>query len=124
MHEYPHILELEHRVLTAIFSADKATMRTLMTPDGLGVDAGFGFASQASLIDGIHQLSCVEWSIVAPQIRAVGASSFVITYVLAQRGAFGGEPIPPTVYASTVWTLRDGAWWAVFHQETAAQAAA
>ena len=44
----------------------------------------------------------------------------VVTYTWMGAGTYMNQPIPGTMYASTVWTERDGKWLAVFHQETAA----
>jgi hypothetical protein len=117
------ILALEHEVLTAIFRADKARMRELMEPDGIGVDAGFATATQASLIDGIHALEGASWHLEDPLVIPAGNNAFVVSYDLHQQGTFGGAPIPPCVHASTVWARRGAHWKAMYHQETEVRSA-
>jgi len=111
------IVALEKRLLEAIYAADKATMREMMLPDGLGVDQSFGYATQASLIEGIHQAFAVEWTVQHPRVLAVGTNGRIVTYRLLQQVTFKGRPEPTDVYATTVWTKRGDQWMAVFHQE-------
>lgn len=53
----------------------------------------------------------------------IDANAAVVTYKLDEKGSFMGQPMPPVVYATTIWANHGGTWMAVFHQEsTAAQA--
>lgn len=114
------IVAVERALLEAIYAADKATMRRMMLPDGLGVDQSFGYATQASLIDGIHQLSTVRWKLAEPRVLAVGDQGRIITYRLTQEISFKGRAEPTDVYSTTVWSRIENRWMAIFHQETPA----
>jgi hypothetical protein len=50
---------------------------------------------------------------------ALGNDAGLVTYKLMQTGTVDGQPLPPTVYATTAWTRRNGQWVAAFHQEVA-----
>ncbi len=52
------------------------------------------------------------------KVVPIDGRSAIVTYKLEQKGSMGGQPFPPVVYASTVWVQKNGAWRAVFHQES------
>jgi len=118
------VVALEKELLGAIYACDKVAMRKMMAPDGIGVDATFGFATQQSLIDGIHEASAVAWELSTPRVLEAGKATMVVTYRLRQQVTFKGAPEPSDVYATTVWTRTGGRWQAIFHQETPAVASA
>jgi hypothetical protein len=55
-----------------------------------------------------------------PQVTWIDDKSAVVAYTWMGKGTFMNQPMPETVYASTVWTERNGKWVAVFHQESPA----
>jgi hypothetical protein len=118
--EREEIVGLEKRLLAAIYAADKATMRQMMLPDGLGVDRSFGYATQESLIEGIHQVQAVQWSVRSPRVLALGTEARIVTYRLLQEVTFQGRPEPSDIFSTTVWSKIGNRWMAVFHQETPA----
>ena len=113
------IIAREQELLTAIFKGDKEKMREFMTPDGIGVDGEFGFALQADLIAGIHNLSSIAWRMEQTRVIFPDKTSCIITYLLHQSGTFSGMAIPEKVYATSLWSYVSGAWKALFHQESA-----
>jgi hypothetical protein len=52
----------------------------------------------------------------------IDANAALVTYKLDEKGSFMGQPIPPVVYATTIWANHGGTWMAVFHQESTAAA--
>ncbi len=54
------------------------------------------------------------------KVLDVNANSQIVMYKLDQMGSCMGQPLPPVVYASTVWVNQGGTWQAVFHQESTA----
>jgi hypothetical protein len=112
------IAALEHELLDAIYRADKEAMRARMLPHGLGVDGSFGYATQASLIDGIHEARAVRWRVDGARVIALGAGAAAVTYVLEQEVTLRGRPEPARVFATTVWVETDAGWRTLLHQET------
>ncbi|MEV5651911.1 nuclear transport factor 2 family protein [Nocardia sp. NPDC052254] len=117
----PDFADLERRILTAIFERDKAGMAELMHSGGYGFDATMGLVGQRALIDGIDALADGA-GYAADEIRVVpaGADVTALTYRLRQWGEFGGTPLPPVVFCSSVWRRDAAGWQAVFHHETPA----
>lgn len=112
------VVAAEHELLTAIYAGDKATMRRLMLPTGLGVDASFGYATQASLIEGIHEASTRRWQMHDARVIDGGRATKIVSYRLEQDVTFKGRQEPASIYATTVWTRQAHQWIAIFHQET------
>ena len=50
----------------------------------------------------------------------VGVDAVILTYKADQDVTCGGQKMPSTVYASSIWKKQGGKWWAAFHQETPA----
>jgi hypothetical protein len=44
-----------------------------------------------------------------------------VSYKWTGAGTFQGQPMPGTVYASTIWTKKGDKWVATFHQESEAK---
>lgn len=112
------IVALERELLDAIYRADQEAMRKRMLPHGLGVDGSFGYATQASLIDGIHEARAVRWSMDAARAFELGPRAAAVTYVLDQEVALRGRREPSRVRATTVWVETDAGWQTLLHQET------
>jgi hypothetical protein len=112
------IVALERELLDAIYRADKEAMRARMLPHGLGVDGSFGWATQASLIDGIHEARANRWSLHAARVIELGPRAVAVTYVLDQEVALRGRREPARVMATTVWVETDAGWQTLLHQET------
>ena len=62
------------------------------------------------------------WKITDTSVVWADTSTAVLIYKWTGKGSFAGRPMPPAVYASTVWSHRGPKWVAVFHQESAASA--
>ena len=63
----------------------------------------------------VRSFSLNDFNLVMPQ-----KNTAILTYKAAQDASCGGERVPPTVWASTVFIKKTGKWLATFHQETPA----
>lgn len=79
-----------------------------------------GVMKVAEFVKSMDQMKIGSWHIMDAQVHWVDDKTAVLTYTWMGSGTFKNEPVPPTTYASTVWTERNGKWVAVFHQESAA----
>ena len=68
----------------------------------------------------LDQVKITTWHIMDTKVVWVDDKTAVVTYMWMGAGTYMKQPVPGMVYASTVWTERNGKWLAVFHQETAA----
>lgn len=64
----------------------------------------------------VRSFSLSNW-----QVARISPATWLLTYKGTQDVTCGGEAIPPTVWASTVWVMRRGRWRAFSHQETPAR---
>ena len=109
----------ENKVADALMKKDKATFTSLVDPKGWAAD-GTGFMKVSDFLGGLDQLVIKNYKISDEKVAWVDANTAILAYKWTGSGSYAGQPIPGTVYASTVWTKRGDKWVAVFHQETEA----
>jgi hypothetical protein len=107
----------ENKVSEAVAKHDVKTFTDLVATDGLSADQG-GFMKVADFLKSIDQVKVTSWHIMDAQVSWVDDKTAIVRYTWMGAGTYMGQPFPPTVYSSTVWTERNGKWVAVFHQET------
>jgi len=78
-----------------------------------------------SVADMLKQLPTMDFKVTNAKLtnhkfQWIDDNTVVMTYTWSGQGTAMGQPVPSPVYASTVWTKKNGKWWAVFHQETPA----
>jgi hypothetical protein len=66
------------------------------------------------------QLKVKTWKISDEKVTWVDPNTAVVTYKWTGSGTFQGQPFPPNVFASTVWTKKGDKWLAAYHQESEA----
>ena len=109
----------ENKVADAIAKHDLKTFNDLVMADGVAADMG-GFMKVSDFTKAFDQVKVSSWHIMNPQVIWVNDKTAVVAYTWMGKGTYMNQPMPETVYASTVWTERNGKWVAIFHQETAA----
>ena len=109
----------ENKVSDALAKHDLKTFNDLVAPDAVSLD-GAGFMKVADFTKSFDQVKISTWHIMNPQVTWIDDKSAVVAYTWMGKGTFMNQPMPETVYASTVWTERNGKWVAVFHQESPA----
>ena len=90
-----------------------------LTADGFQIDAS-GMTAKADIAKGMSECDIKDYSLSDFKLTSIGASAALLTYKGTQHGTCGGQAVPETVYASTVWVDRGGKWMAQFHQESSA----
>ena len=109
----------ERKVADAISKADKAAFTALVAPTGWSVDS-MGAMKVSDLVAAFDQLKVTSWAISDEKVSWVDGNTAILTYKWTGAGTFQGQPIPTSVFASTVWTKKADKWVAVFHQESEA----
>jgi hypothetical protein len=109
----------ENKINEAVAKHDLKTFNDLVAADAVSADMG-GFMRVADFTKTFDQMKVSTWHIMNPQVVWIDDKSAIVGYTWMGKGTYMNQPIPETVYASTVWTERNGKWVAVFHQETAA----
>jgi hypothetical protein len=109
----------ENKVSEAVAKRDAKTFTDMVAQDGLAGDMT-GFMKVADFTKTLDQMKVSSWHIMDARVTWIDDKSAVVTYTWMGKGTYMNQPIPENVYASTVWTERNGKWVAVFHQETTA----
>jgi len=109
----------ERKVADAISKGDKAAFTALVAPTGWSVDS-MGPMKVSDLVAMFDQLKVTSWAISDEKVSWVDGNTAILTYKWTGAGTFQGQPIPASVFASTVWTKKGDKWVAVFHQESEA----
>jgi len=109
----------ENKINEAVAKHDLKTFNDLVAADAVSADMA-GFMRVADFTKTFDQMKVSTWHIMNPQVVWIDDKSAIVGYTWMGKGTYMNQPIPETIYASTVWTERNGKWVAVFHQETAA----
>lgn len=114
------LLVNEQKLNEAVAKGTVTAFKALVADTGWSVDQG----GPVSALDFAKSLAQIKidpgWATTGSRIVWIDSNSAVVTYKWTGQGTMAGQPIPETVYASTVWTKRGGKWVAVFHQESTA----
>lgn len=68
----------------------------------------------------VHNCEISTYTLSDFKLTWLSSDTAVLTYKGVQDGTCGGNKIPATVYASSVWIKRNGKWYVATHQETPA----
>ena len=113
------IVANERAINEAIAKGDMKTFHANLAPDAVGVDSGGVTRVNAPNFDEMMKASKIQsWDIDGSQFYWVNDNAVVHMYRWTGKGTYQGQPIPSSVWASTLWTNNSGKWVAVFHQET------
>ena len=116
------IIAAERAIHEAIVKGNVAAFKQHVTADSFAIDSMMGRMSTAEFIKGFDAINkdmkMESWDLTETKVIWQDANNAVLTYKWTGKGTYQGQPIPSPVWASTVWTKRNGKWTAVFHQET------
>jgi ketosteroid isomerase-like protein len=111
----------EQKIDDAFTKKDVATFQSFVAPDAFAIDpTGGNTASEM-----IKQFPSMDYKVTNVKLSNhtfhwVDDNTVIMAYTWTGQGTAMGQPVPSPVYASTVWTKKNGKWVAVFHQETPA----
>lgn len=92
----------------------------LAAPEFVGVDPD-GPVDLAAEVKSIDDVELKDYRLADVKVIMADKDTALLTYKAMQQGTYKGQPLPPAVFASSVWVRRGGKWLAVFHQETTAR---
>jgi hypothetical protein len=113
------LIAQEKVLLESVVKHDVKSFSALIAPGAGSVDEG-GYMAVAEFIKMFDQAKIDVQTPTDIKVISLGPTAAVVTYTLNQKGTFQGQPVPPTVYATTTWVNRGGKWLAMFHQESTA----
>jgi hypothetical protein len=118
------IIGNERTATDAFYKGNVAAFTGVVATDGWGIDSMMGRAPVADLVKDFaaatKDVKVSSWDITESKFQWPNATTAIHTYKWTGKGTDHGQPIPSPIWASTVWTKKDGKWMAIFHQETAA----
>ena len=116
------IIANERAINDAVVKVNVAGFTQFVAADGWSVDGMSGRMAVADFIKGFDQMAkdmkVTSWDITDSQVQWVDATTAVHSYKWTGVGTYQGQPMPSPVWASTVWTKKNGKWMAMFHQES------
>ena len=107
----------ENKVSEAVAKHDVKTFTDLVASDAVSAGPD-GFMKVADFVKSMDQMKIASEHTMDMQVSWVDDKTAIVRYTWMGSATYMGQPLPPTSYASTVWTERNGKWVAVFHQET------
>jgi hypothetical protein len=93
----------ENKVNEAVAKHDAAAFNALVAADAVSADMG-GFMKVADFVKTMDQVKVTTWHIMNAQVVWVDDKTAVVGYTWMGKGSYMNQPMPETVYASTVWT--------------------
>ena len=114
------LVDLESSMWNAWKNKDAAVFEKNLSADSVLVD-GNGVSGKSMVAQGIAMCNVKSFSLSDWKMTKMGASTALLTYKAKQDGTCGGQTIPATIWASSIWMKRKGEWVATFHQESPAQ---
>jgi len=112
--------EMETALWTAWKNKDPKPFQRHLAADVVGV-GDMGVSGKSSTTDGLNGCDVRSFSLSDWKLTRFNDNTAVITYKGTQDATCGGQAVPGTMWASSVWMKRKGTWQAVFHQETPAK---
>lgn len=109
----------EKLMIDSITKHDASAFFGLIAPGAMSVDEG-GLSAVEDFRKSFDQMKVDGQTATEMKVISLGANTAIVTYKLAQKGTYMGQPLPPNVYATTIWKNKDAKWWAAFHQESTA----
>jgi len=110
----------ERAGLEALKVGDVATFGSMVGEDAVFVD-DHGAATKAQVMKNVGDFRILEYAMDDVRLVRVSDAAGLIVYKLTERGASHGREFNATVYASTLYALREGKWVSLFSQETASR---
>lgn len=110
---------METALWTAWKNKDPKPFDMHLTADAVLIDSQ-GVSSKSSIAEGMKACEIGSFNLSDWKLTKINASTAILNYKATQSGTCAGNPIPGSVWASSIWVRRKGAWVAAFHQETPA----
>ena len=116
------IVTTEKKLWEAWKAKNTKVFKTYLSADSLMI-GGAGVANKTEALKELDGMSCEIKSYELSDIKVLflNADAALMTYKATQDGTCSGNPVPPSVWASSAYVKRGGKWFAASHQETPAR---
>ena len=110
----------EHRLVDAVVKGDVAVFKSLVKAEAWSISPS-GAIPVAEFEKSMKDLKIEPgWTITEPRVVWAASNTAVLFYTFTAKGTYRGQPLPPVMFASTIWHESNKKWTAFFHQETPA----
>jgi hypothetical protein len=118
------IEQMEKALWEAWKSHDMEPFKRDMAARSVNVSAGGAAGTEQALQElGNSDCKVASFSLSDTKFTWYDKNTVMMTYKASQDAVCGGQKVPDTVWASSLWMNQGGQWKAAFHQETPAQSA-
>ena len=119
-HEAQPLLELQHRWVAALVSADIGTLDAILLASYVDTDDSGSRADKAGILDALESgdLKLTSIRLLETDVHQYGDCA-VLTGASAQSGVFQGQPIAPKILFTAVLVFQNGEWRAAAAHRTA-----
>jgi hypothetical protein len=116
------IIATERKLWEAWKNKDMKPFRANIAADAVMIGDG-GVADKKTSLAAMEGMACEVTSYALSDIKVtfLNSSTAIMTYKSAQDATCGGEKVPANIWASSVYVMRGGRWYAASHQETTAK---
>ena len=116
------IIATEKKLWEAWKNKDMKPFRANISADAVMIGDS-GVADKKTSLSAMEGMACDVKSYELSDIKVtfLNNSTAIMTYKSAQDATCAGQPVPPSVWSSSVYVLRGGRWYAASHQETTAK---
>lgn len=104
---------------TAFQNGDAATIKSMVTPDHLGVTSyNPGAFATDEQIANLSKFVGKYFDFSKTKVDVLGPDAAMITFENSLSGTYNGKPLPSRVFVTEIWTRSSGKWLQKFYQET------
>jgi hypothetical protein len=99
---------------------DVSPFKQNLTDDSVMVDQTGIVQGKDKAVDNFTKMPCDvnSYSVGDIKVDWIDKDTALLTYKADADATCGGQKVPPSVYASSLWVKKSGKWQAAFHQET------
>jgi len=118
-----NLIAIEKKLWEGWKNKDAKPFKAALAADTVGISES-GVEGKAATLKSIAEGNCVvkSYSLSDIKVTYFNSSTALLTYKGTQDATCGTMKVPPSVWASSLYMLRGGKWYAVTHQETPASA--
>ena len=116
------LVDMEKSLWEAWKNHDGGTFQKLLSSESVNVNP-MGVEGTEQVVKEIGGSDCKvnSYSVEDSKVTWVDKDAVLLTYKANQDAVCGGQKVPETVWASSLWIKKGNEWKAAFHQETTSQ---
>ena len=113
------LIASEKALWEAFKNKDAKPFEKSLASDALQLDQS-GVVTKADVLKSIGGCDVKDYALSDFKTLSLPGGATLLIYKAVVHGTCGGQAIPETTYASSIWVDRGGKWQALFHQESTA----